>query len=147
MAAIKELAGQTIWYGVSSIGAKFLNYLLTPILTYLMADTSGIRDYGGYSLLYSWIAVINIIFTYGFETGYFRFSNKQNISRQLLFQTAFGSIIISTALFIIILSFFKVSINNFMNLEGHPEYILWGLCLIGLDALCSIQLLIFFSKT
>ncbi|GEM63447.1 polysaccharide biosynthesis protein [Sphingobacterium faecium NBRC 15299] len=138
MAAIKELAGQTLWYGVSSIGAKFLNYLLTPILTYLMADTSGVRDYGGYSLLYSWIAVTNIIFTYGFETGYFRFSNKHNICRQLLFQTAFGSIIISTALFIIILSFFKVSINNFMNLEGHPEYILWCLCLIGLDALCTI---------
>lgn len=138
MAAIKKLAGETLWYGVSSIGAKFLNYLLTPILTYLMADASGVRDYGGYSLLYSWIAVANIIFTYGFETGYFRFCNKQEIDRQSLFQTAFGSILMSTVVLICILSFFKISINNFMNLDGHPEYIIWCLCLIGLDALCSI---------
>jgi O-antigen/teichoic acid export membrane protein len=80
LTAIKQLAGQTLWYGVSNIGAKFLNYLLTPLLTYLMTDISGVRDYGDYSLLYCWIAVANIIFTYGFETGYFRFSNKGNYS-------------------------------------------------------------------
>lgn len=103
-----------------------------------MADTSGVRDYGDYSLLYSWIAVINIIFTYGFETGYFRFSNKEGIDRNSLFQTAFGSLLISTIGFIILFSFFRVPINNFMNLEGHPEYIMWCLYLIGLDSLCAI---------
>ncbi|MGA6118093.1 polysaccharide biosynthesis C-terminal domain-containing protein [Sphingobacterium anhuiense] len=138
MTAIKQLAGQTLWYGVSNIGAKFLNYLLTPILTYLMIDSSGVRDYGGYSLLYSWIAVANIIFTYGFETGYFRFSNTEGVDRQSLFQTAFGSILLSTALLITFISFFTVPINNFMKLDGHPEYILWCLYLIGLDAITAI---------
>lgn len=138
MTTIKQLAGQTLWYGVSNIGARFLNYLLTPILTYLMADASGVRDYGGYSLLYSWIAVLNIVFTYGFETGYFRFSNKEGVDGKSLFQTAFGSILVSTTLLISLISFFTVQINNFMNLDGHPEYIMWCLYLIGLDALCSI---------
>jgi O-antigen/teichoic acid export membrane protein len=138
LAAIKQLAGQTLWYGVSNIGAKFLNYLLTPLLTYLMADTSGVRDYGDYSLLYSWIAVVNIIFTYGFETGYFRFSNKEGMDRNSLFHTAFGSLLISTIALIVLFSFFRVSINNFMNLDGHPEYIMWCLYLIGLDSLCAI---------
>jgi O-antigen/teichoic acid export membrane protein len=136
--AIKQLAGQTLWYGVSNIGAKFLNYLLTPLLTYLMADISGVRDYGDYSLLYSWIAVVNIIFTYGFETGYFRFSNKEGMDRNALFQTAFGSLVITTIGLIVLLSFFLVPINNFMNLQGHPEYIMWCLYLIGLDSLCAI---------
>lgn len=138
MAAIKQLAGQTLWYGVSNIGAKFLNYLLTPLLTYLMADTSGVRDYGDYSLLYSWIAVANIIFTYGFETGYFRFSNKEGVDRNSLFQTAFGSLFITTIGFVLLLSYFRVPINDFLNLEGHPEYITWCLYLIGLDALTTI---------
>jgi len=138
LTAIKQLAGQTLWYGVSNIGAKFLNYLLTPLLTYLMTDISGVRDYGDYSLLYSWIAVVNIIFTYGFETGYFRFSNKEGMDRISLFQTAFGSLLISTVGLILLFSFFRVSINNFMNLEGHPEYISWCLYLIGLDSLCAI---------
>lgn len=138
MAAIKQLAGQTLWYGISNVGAKFLNYLLTPLVTYLMADASGVRDYGDYSLLYSWIAVVNIIFTYGFETGYFRFSNKEGIDRNSLFQTAFGSLLFSTVGLIILFSFFRVPINNFMNLDGHPEYIMWCLYLIGLDALSAI---------
>ena len=77
MAAIKQLAEQTIWYGASNIGAKFLNYLLTPLITYLLSNPEGMRDYGDFSLLYAWIAVANVVFTYGFETGYFRFSNKE----------------------------------------------------------------------
>lgn len=138
MAAIKQLAGQTLWYGISNIGAKFLNYLLTPLLTYLMADASGVHDYGDYSLLYSWIAVMNIIFTYGFETGYFRFSNKEGMDRNSLFQTAFGSLIISTIGLILFFSIFQVPINNFMNLTGNPKYIMWCFYLIGLDSLCAI---------
>lgn len=138
MTKIKQLAAQTFWYGVSNVGARFLNYLLTPILTYLMVDSSGVRDYGSYSLLYSWIAIANIVFTYGFETAYFRFSNKEGVDRQSLFQTTFGSILLSTSVFVGVLSLFKESINDFLNLEGHPEYIVWCLFLIGLDALSTI---------
>jgi len=127
-----------LWYGVSSIGAKFLNYLLTPLLTYLMTDKSGVQDYGEYSLLYSWIAVVNILFIYGFETGFFRFSNKEGIDPKSLFDTAFGSICVSTLGFFVLFSFFRVPISNFMNLGEHPEYILLCLCLIGLDSISAI---------
>ncbi len=138
MAAIKQLAGQTLWYGVSNIGAKFLNYLLTPLITYLLKDSAGVKEYGDYSLLYVWIAVLNIIFTYGFETGYFRFSNRESTDRKSLFQTTFGSLVISTIGLVCLFSLFRVPINNFLGLEGHPEYIVWALCLIGFDALSAI---------
>lgn len=138
MAAIKQLAGQTLWYGVSNIGAKFLNYLLTPLITYLLKDESGVKEYGDYSLLYVWIAVLNVIFTYGFETGYFRFSNRESTDRKSLFQTTFGSLVISTIGLVALFSLFRVPINNFLGLEGHTEYIVWVLCLIGFDALSAI---------
>jgi len=138
LAAIKQLAGQTLWYGVSNIGARFLNYLLTPLLTYLMHDPAGVKDYGDYSLLYSWIAVANIVFTYGFETGYFRFSNKEGIDRNNLFQTTFGSLLVSTIGLVFILSLFRVPINRFINLGNHPEYIVWALLIIALDTLAAI---------
>ena len=93
---------------------------------------------GDYSLLYAWIALFNIIFTYGFETGYFRFSNKEGVDRNSLFQTAFGSLLISSIGLIVLFSFFKVPINAFINLGEHPEYIMWCFYLIGLDALCAI---------
>lgn len=138
MAAIKKLAGQTLWYGGSNIGAKFLNYLLTPLLTNLMHDVHGVRDYGDYSLLYAWIGVLNIVFTYGFETGYFRFSNQEGVDRSRLFDTTFGSLLVSSLLLIVAFSFFAGPIYGFLDFDGKPTYVIWCLLLIGLDAIAAI---------
>ena len=75
--SIKKLAGQTVWYGASSIAARFLNYLLTPYLTGVLA----IASYGEMSLVYAAIPFLNVIFTYGLETAYFRFSQKKNLKK------------------------------------------------------------------
>lgn len=138
LAAIKQLAGQTIWYGASNIGAKFLNYLLTPLITYLLSSSEGMKDYGDFSLLYVWIAVANVVFTYGFETGYFRFSNKEDVNIDRLFQTTFGSILITTPILLLVLTVFQKSINNFIGLEGHSNYIVWCALLIAFDAISAI---------
>jgi hypothetical protein len=37
LSGIKKLAGQTLWYGLSSIAARLINYLLTPYLTYKLS--------------------------------------------------------------------------------------------------------------
>ena len=95
MSSIKKLAGQTIWYGGSSIAAKFINYLLTPYLTYNLANTS---DYGKMGIIYSAIPIFNIIFTYGFETAYFRFASKAE-NRDTIYSTASLSLFFSTILF------------------------------------------------
>jgi hypothetical protein len=57
---------------------------------------------------------INILFTYGMETTYFRFSNDEKIDRKNLFQTSMFSLILSTLFFTIILIIFKnaVAIRN-----------------------------------
>jgi O-antigen/teichoic acid export membrane protein len=138
LAAIKQLAGQTLWYGGSNIGAKLLNYLLTPLITYLLQDPKGVQDYGDVSLIYAWIAVLNIVFTYGFETGYFRFSNKEGIDKGKLFNTTFSSLLVSSFVLILLFAAFRTSINHLLNLNGHPEYIVWCLILIGLDAISAI---------
>jgi O-antigen/teichoic acid export membrane protein len=138
LAAIKQLAGQTIWYGASNIGARFLNYLLTPLITYLLHNPEGVKDYGEFSLIYAWIAVANILFTYGFETGFFRFSNKEGFHKKDIFQTTFGSMVISSVGLALIIVFCRNPINDFLELNGHPEYISWCALLIGLDALSAI---------
>ncbi len=138
MSSIRKLAGQTIWYGASNIGARFLNYLLTPLITYLLHNPEGVKDYGDYSLLYAWIAVANVVFTYGFETGFFRFYNKEGADRKAIFQTTFGSIVVSTIGLVTLLILFRNPINGFLGLDGHGEYISWCALLIGLDALSAI---------
>lgn len=137
MSGIRKLAGQTIWYGASTIGARFLNYLLTPLITYLLHNPEGVQDYGDYSLLFAWIAVANIVFLYGFETGFFRFVNKSGTDKKAIFQTTFGSIVISTVGLVALLLFFRQPISGFIGLS-HNEYIIWATLIIGLDALSAI---------
>ena len=110
MSGIKQLAGQTIWYGASSIAARFLNYLLTP---YLTAQLSVVY-YGEMSAIYAIIPFINIIFTYGLETAFFRFSNDKE-KQQQVYNTATISLIVSTAIFTAILVLF----NNFHGCTIH----------------------------
>ncbi len=135
MSEIKKLAGQTMWYGLSSVAARMLNYLLTPILTYLMSDAKGVAEYGDYSTMYAFIAFMNVVFTYGFETGYFRFSNKDGVQQDTLFQTTFGSLLLSSLLLCFAFGIFYKDVNNFLGFLDHPEYIFWTLAIIALDAI------------
>ena len=70
---IRKLVGQTAIYGLPSILGRLLNYLLVPLHTYYFAQTS---DYGVISELYAWVAFLIVLLTFGMETAFFRFINK-----------------------------------------------------------------------
>jgi O-antigen/teichoic acid export membrane protein len=135
--SLKKLAGQTVWYGLSNIGARFLNYILTPIVTYLLHSKSGQAEYGDYSVLMAAIAFVNVIYTYGMETAYFRFS-VSDTSRANLFQTTFTSLLVSSLLFSLGIILFREPIDLFLGLNGHPEYITWCVMIIAIDAIATI---------
>ncbi|MEO6836816.1 MAG: oligosaccharide flippase family protein, partial [Ginsengibacter sp.] len=102
MSSIKKLAGQTMWYGVSSIAARFLFYLLTPYFTTKLS----VAKYGDMSIMYAAIPFLNVIFTYGIETAFFRFATKEQDSKSI-YNTSIISILCSTLFLTSILIFFK----------------------------------------
>lgn len=134
MSGIKKLAGQTMWYGGSTIAAKFINYLLTPYLTYTLANAS---DYGKMGIIYSAIPIFNIIFTYGFETAYFRFASKPEY-KTTIYSTASLSLFFSTILFTILLWFNQSVLAGITGLEGFPKMIQLSIVIIALDAFSTI---------
>jgi O-antigen/teichoic acid export membrane protein len=129
LSSIKKLAGQTLWYGVSSIFGRFLSYLLVPILTGILDE----NEYGKISTLFVIAAFLNIVFTYGMETSYFRFSSLQ--PEQKVYNTASTSIWISTILFTLLLYFFVQPIASFYELGKNPEYVIWIILIVALDTL------------
>ncbi len=133
MSGIKSLAGQTLWYGLSSIAARFLNYLLTP---YLTAILSGVA-YGEMSLVYAAIPFLNIIFTYGLETAYFRYANTKEQQKEV-YNTATVSLIFSTILLTTLMVIFNKPIAQLIGIEHHPEFITWSAFIIGFDALSTL---------
>ncbi|WP_240409982.1 oligosaccharide flippase family protein [Flavisolibacter nicotianae] len=135
MSGIKKLAGQTLWYGVSSIAARFLNYLLTPYLT----NASVLKEtaYGEMSIIYAAIPFLNIIFTYGLETAYFRFSKSKEEEVEV-YSTSTLSLIGSTVLFTSILLFFRQPLATLLGVEKHPEYMTMAAFIIAFDALGAL---------
>jgi O-antigen/teichoic acid export membrane protein len=131
---IKKLAGQTVWYGVSSIAARFINYLLTPYLTYTLAKTS---DYGKMGLIYAAMTIVNVIFTYGFETTYFRFSSRKEYKGSL-YNTAALSLVFSTIILTTLLWFSRASFARIIGLQDVPTIAYIGIFIIAFDALSTI---------
>ncbi|MEO9144504.1 MAG: polysaccharide biosynthesis C-terminal domain-containing protein [Ginsengibacter sp.] len=134
MSSIKKLAGQTMWYGVSSMAARFINYLLTPFLTYTLAKTS---DYGKMSLIYAAIPVLNVIFTYGFETAYFRFASRKEY-KDSLYSTSAISLVFSTLLFTFLLWTARDSFAGIVGLTDVPAIVYVSIFVIAFDALSTI---------
>lgn len=129
MSGIKKLAGQTIWYGFSSIFGRFLNYLLTPLLVTIFAS----GDYGKISTLFTIAAFLNIVYTYGLETSYFRFSSIERESK--VYNTCTSSLLITTTIFSVILLFFVQSIAGFLEMPDNPEFVRWVIIIVALDTL------------
>lgn len=93
MGNIKKLAGATIWYGVPTILHRFLGFILQLFLTSVFPA----EKFGEIGQLYAFIPFCNIIFTYGLETSYFRFT--QSVEKDRLYNTLNVSMIVSTVLF------------------------------------------------
>jgi O-antigen/teichoic acid export membrane protein len=133
LSSVKKLAGQTVWYGASSIFARFLSYLLTPYLTLKLTGAA----YGEMSLVYALIPFLNVIFTYGVETAYFRFIQKDEYKRDL-FNTASVSLISSTIFLTVLVIYFNGPLASLISIHEHPEYIIWSAFIIAFDTLSTL---------
>ena len=132
MSILKKLAGQTVVYGLSSVVGRLLNYLLVPFLTRPELGGFYPKEYGVITEMYAYIAFLIIILTYGFETAFFRFANKENDIKNV-YSTALVSLFVTSSIFII--SVFSASdiISDWMGYPSHPEYIQWLSLIIGIS--------------
>ncbi len=129
--SIKSLAGQTMWYGVSTVLSKFINYLVVPITGVLsnniQSDTAS---------LFAAIAILNIIFTFGMETTFFRFCRDYNPKK--IFNIATSTIILIATPLVLLLILFRQDVANLVNISEQPNVILIALLIISFDALASM---------
>jgi len=125
--------GETAVYGLSSVVGRLLNYLLVPLHTSVFATS----EYGIYGYLYSYIGLLMVLLTYGFETAFFRFT-QENADRSKAFGTAVGSFLISTVIFLVIFILFNQPIASLIKIPQHPEYIIWFALIIAFDVLVAI---------
>lgn len=132
---MKKLAKDTAIYGISSILGKFLNWLLVPLYTYLLESSA---DYGVVTNLYSWTALLLVILTYGMETGFFRFANKNKENSAEVYSTSMISVGVTSLIFASLCLFFSQQIADSLGYSAYPEYISMLGVVVAIDAFASI---------
>lgn len=133
---IKKLLGQTAIYGLPSIVGRFLNFMLVPLYTQVFVRPA---EYGVVSELYAWVAFLIVFLTFGMETTFFRFLQKEN-DREKVFQQAFLSVLCINGVFALGLFLFHQSIAEAMLFGDHPEYITLLGVIVILDAIVAVPL-------
>ena len=133
---MKRLAGETAIYGISSIVGKFLNWMLVPMYTRVLATES---DYGIVTNLYAWTALLMVILTYGMETGFFRFMNKKEIALPMrVYATTLFSIALTSVLFVVLIFSALTPISDSLGYGSNPEFVGMMSGIVAVDAFCCI---------
>ena len=120
MANLKTLAKDTAIYGLSSIIGRFLNYCLVPLHTWKISAESG--GYGIVSNLYSWSALLLALLTFGMETTYFRFANREGEDSRMVFSTALRMVGSVGLVFVVLVLCLLHPISGTMGYAAHPLY-------------------------
>ncbi len=114
MSTIKKLASQTAVYGLSSIVGRVLNYLLIPLYTNIFLPA----EYGVVTELYSYVAFFAVLMTYGMETAFFRYIQKDNLDPKKVYATTLISILSTAFIFLMVGYIFLDKIAGWLKVSG-----------------------------
>ncbi|MCM0082498.1 oligosaccharide flippase family protein [Geomonas sp. Red32] len=133
MNPLKRLAKQTAIYGLSSIVGRLINYFLVPLYTRIFLP----QEYGIVTELYAYASFLMILCTFGMETTFFRFSESDHESEKV-YSTSLLPVIAVNLVFIALGIAGSSFISDRLHYNNHPEYIVYFVLIVGLDAIASI---------
>lgn len=113
---------------------RLLFYLLVPFYTIWIFNTG---EYGQITELYAYVAILLVLLTYGMETAFFRYANKNGNARKV-YNTALTSILTTAVLFIAVVIIFLNDISSAIRYSGHNEYILMIAIIVAIDAFTAL---------
>ena len=132
MANLKSLAKDTAIYGLSSIVARFINYLLVPIQTVRFAASGG--EYGIITNVYAYVSILIILLTFGMETTFFRFMSKEGEDPKKVYSTTLAMVMMTSLISTILVLLFLHPIASAAGYADHPEYIGVMYATVAIDA-------------
>ena len=132
---LKKLAGQTVLYGMGSILPRMLNFLLVPLHT---INAYSREEYGVVTQLMAIVAVVNVVFMFGMETTFFRFSTKEGADRKKIFNIAQTVIMLISVPLSILFIILASPIATSLDISNHPEFITYLTLVMLIDALVAI---------
>lgn len=132
---MKSLLKDTMIYGISTVLGKFLNWTLTFLYVRVLLTS----QFGKMTNIYAYTALAMIILTYGMETAFFRFVNKEK-NPENVYSTTISIISLSSLLFVGLVYLFLNDISVLLQVPLHSEYVMIMAIVVAMDAFMSIPL-------
>lgn len=131
---IKQLAGETAIYGLSTILARVINFALVPLYTRVLTQS----DFGVMSEFMAYIAMLQVVLTLGLETGCFRYASKEGADPGKVFSNAFVTVFGVCALFLACMIAFSGGISSAMGYPGFLNLIVYCGLILFFDCTTAI---------
>ena len=113
MVILKKLFKQTFIYGLATVLPRALAIFLVPLYVLVL----GKEQYGVYASYMAFLILGNVLLSYGMETAFFRFTNKDDFQKEKVQSTALFSLTVTTLVFLTITLFLKAEIAHFLILK------------------------------
>ena len=136
MANLKSLAKDTAIYGLSSIVARFINFLLVPIQTARFTASGG--EYGVITNVYAYVSLLIILLTFGMETTFFRFMSKEGEDPKKVYSTTLSMVLTTSLISSLLVLGFIHPITAAIGYADHPEYVAVMYVTVAIDAFTAI---------
>jgi len=136
LSTLRKFAGQTIIYGLSTIIARLVNFILTP----LFSRKYPVAIMGIFTTMYSYAALLNALLAFGMETTFFRYLQKKENNQQAVYNNTFIIVAVISILFLCNALIFNQQIASFINIADKdlPKYVNYFAAILVLDALAVI---------
>lgn len=122
-------------YGLATVLPRMISFFLTPLYVKKLPK----YEYAEVSIIFAWLVFFNVILSYGMETAFFRFYNKEE-SKHKVTSTAMSSLFWSSIAFLALALIFRNFLSDWSNIK--VEYVTYTIWILVLDALVIIP----FSK-
>ena len=134
MSLLKKLAGDTVLYGLSSIVGRLLNWLLVIVHTRIFEQPRLLADN---AQLYTYVIPLNIIFTFGMETAFFRYGSKKE-NQSDVFSLLLTALILWGGTLSLLFVLFATPLINAIGYPGKEHLIYWMSAILWLDTIAAL---------
>lgn len=131
---LKQLAGETAVYGLSTILARIINFLFVPFYTRLLTPSS----YGVVTEFMAYIAVLQVVLVLGLETGCFNFANREGVDSRKVYSNALAAVFGTSFSFLAFLVLFRDGIASALGYQGFGNCIIYIGGILALDCTTAI---------
>ena len=131
---LKQLAGETALYGLSTILARVINFLFVPFYTRLLSTES----YGVVTEFMAYIAVLQVVLVLGLETGCFKFANRPGTDPDKVYSDALGMVSLVSLVFLALMIIFAGDISGILGYDGYGSCIMYVGGILACDSVTAI---------